>query len=232
MNIHYLKHVPFEGIGNIEKWALENNFSLSCTKLYENSDFPETDSFDFLVVMGGPMNIYEEDKYPWLKDEKVFIKKAIETGIPVLGICLGSQLIADVLGAKVYKNSCKEIGWFPVEFTEEALKTGVFKDFPRKANFFHWHGDTFDIPENCTRIGSNEACKNQGFVYNDKVVALQFHPESNYASIKKLIENCEDELKDKKYIQSADFMLSQSEQFEQLEKILHKFLNNFILKLN
>lgn len=226
MRLHYIQHESYEGIGNIENRAIAKNIAITGTKLYKNEKFPDTNNFDFLVVMGGPMNIYEENKYSWLKEEKKFIEKAINADKTVLGICLGAQLIADVLGSKVYKNKHKEIGWFPVEFTEEALKTTVFKGLPEKLDFLQWHGDTFDIPEGCINIGSSEACKNQGFIYKEKVIGLQFHPEVSPISLKKLAENCMDEIKDEKFIQTPEFMLSQKENFDKIEKFLYKFLNN------
>lgn len=223
MKIHYLQHVPFENLGNIEKWALEKGFSLNSTKLYEQETFPELESFDFLIILGGSMNIYEENKYPWLKEEREFIKKAIENKKIILGICLGAQLISDVLGAKVYKNQHKEIGWFPVKLTQNSH---LFKDFPEELNVIHWHGDTFDLPKGSTLVGSSEACKNQGYIYKNKVIGLQFHLETSSVSLKNLIDNCKYEIKDKKFIQTAEYMLSQNENFEELKKNLYVLLNN------
>jgi len=223
MRIHYLQHVPFENLGNIENWALEKGFALSSTKLYKEEDLPEVESFDFLIILGGPMNIYEEDKYSWLKTEKKFIKKAVENKKIVLGICLGAQLIADVLGAKVYQNQHKEIGWFPIKL---AQNQNLFKNMPEELNAIHWHGDTFDIPKESFPVGSSEACQNQGFVYDNKVVGLQFHLETSPESLKNLIDNCQDEIKEEKFIQTAEYMLSQNENFEELKKNLYVFLDN------
>lgn len=228
MKLHYLQHVPFENLGNIEKWALNKGFSISCTKLFKNEPLLDIESFDFLVILGGPMNIYEEDKFPWLKKEKEFIKKAVENNKTILGICLGAQLIADVLGAKVYKNQNKEIGWFPIKLTEEAKNTVLFKDISQEFTAFHWHGDTFDIPEKSILICSSEACKNQGFVYNNKVIGLQFHLETSPTALKNLAKNCKDEITDEKYIQTPEFMLSQQEKFKKLEEILNRFMDNII----
>lgn len=223
MKIHYLQHVPFENLGNIENWAVEKGFDFTCTKLYEEENLPELESFDFLIILGGPMNIYEEDKYSWLKAEKEFIKKAVENNKTVLGICLGAQLIADVLGAKVYQNKHKEIGWFPVKL---AQNQDLFKNMPDELNAIHWHGDTFDIPAESILIGSSEACQNQGFVYDNKVAGLQFHLETSPESLKNLINNCKDEIKSEKFIQTAEYMLSQDKYFENLKKNLYVFLDN------
>ncbi|MCG8378009.1 MAG: type 1 glutamine amidotransferase, partial [Proteobacteria bacterium] len=112
MNIHFLQHVPFEGLGSIENYINEKSHHLSCSRLYLDQELPSVNDLDWLFVMGGPMGIYDEDQYPWLDREKKFIKQCIDSGKIVLGFCLGAQLIADVLGAKVYKNQYREIGWF------------------------------------------------------------------------------------------------------------------------
>jgi len=225
MRIHYLQHVPFENLGNIENWALEKGFSLTCTKLFEEENLPEFESFDFLIILGGPMNIYEEDKYSWLKPEKEFIKKTVEKKKKVLGICLGAQLIADVLGAKVYPNKYKEIGWFPVEINQNA---DLFNNLPANLNVIHWHGDTFDIPKDAVPVASSEACRNQGFVCQNNVIGLQFHLETSPESLKNLIESCREEIKPEKFIQTAEYMLSQDEKFEELKRNLYLFLDNII----
>lgn len=117
MRIHYLQHVPFEGLASIEQWATTKDYILSATKFYNGDTLPSVDHLDWVIVMGGPMNIYENDKYPWLTWEKHFIEEAIKKNKIVIGICLGSQLIADVLGSKVYKGQEKEIGWYPIQVT-------------------------------------------------------------------------------------------------------------------
>ena len=191
MKLHWLQHVPFEGLGIIEKRVEANGFEISRTRLFAGEQLPGIGSFDWLVVMGGPMGIYDHKEHPWLVAEKQFIKTAIDAGKTVLGICLGAQLIADVLGAKVYPGPQKEIGWFPIQRTEGAPEL-----IPEELTAFHWHGDTFDIPEGAIRLASSEACKNQGFVYNNRVVGLQFHLETTPESMEALIENCGDELTD------------------------------------
>ncbi|MDP2106444.1 MAG: amidotransferase, partial [Desulfobulbaceae bacterium] len=114
MRIHALQHVVFEGLGSIETWAKNNKAPITYSQMYADANLPSVDDFDFLVVMGGPMNIYEEEQFPWLSAEKLLIKKAIDDGKIVLGVCLGAQLIADTLGAKITRNRYREIGWFPL----------------------------------------------------------------------------------------------------------------------
>ena len=203
MKLHWLQHVPFEGLGTIEDWAAVHGADISCTRLFAGEVLPPTDAFNWLVVMGGPMGVYDYEEHPWLMAEKAFIKASIDTGKTVLGICLGAQLIADVLDARVYPGPQKEIGWFPIRRTK-----GAPEIIPEQLTAFHWHGDTFDIPHGAIRIASSEACKNQGFVYKDRVVALQFHLETTPESMNALIENCVHELADAPFIQSVEQMRS------------------------
>ncbi len=205
MKMHYLQHVPFEGPGYIENWCEKTKTPLNKTALYNNEPLPELDDFDCLVIMGGPMSIHDEHQYPWLKPEKKLVQEAIENYKFVLGICLGAQLIADVLGARVYKNSFKEIGWFPVVRAYTNGNKFIYSLFPDIFHAFHWHGETFEIPDGADYIAGTEACKNQAFVFQDRVFALQFHLETTEESVELLLENCKDELvSDEIYIQSAE----------------------------
>ncbi|ADE16606.1 glutamine amidotransferase class-I [Nitrosococcus halophilus Nc 4] len=225
MKIHYLQHVPFETPANIEKWAKTNGHPLSATQFYRGDPLPEIGSIDWLVVMGGPMNIDEEDKYPWLLQEKKFIEQAIKAEKVVIGICLGAQLIAAVLGAKVFQNQYKEIGWFPIQFTEEARASSLFNFLPQKLKVFHWHGDTFDLPPDATRLAQSEACANQAFIYNKKVLALQFHLEVRPENVRQIIAHCEHELTGGQYIQKSEEMLSQEENFKKINEAMDGILN-------
>jgi GMP synthase-like glutamine amidotransferase len=204
MKIHALQHVPFEDPANIVPWAVGRGHSTSGTKLYTNDALPRPGDFDWLVIMGGPMNIYEEKEYPWLRGEKKLIADAVAAGKTVLGICLGAQLLADVLGARVFRNEYKEIGWFPVTLTAAAEQSPLFGGLPGTFTAFHWHGDTFDIPPGCIHTAESKACAGQAFEFGGgRVVALQFHLESSVESIERLILHCGDELTEGKYVQSA-----------------------------
>ncbi|MGV2828367.1 type 1 glutamine amidotransferase [Myxosarcina sp. GI1(2024)] len=226
MKIHYLQHVPFEGLASIESWAINQNHSLSATKFYSNETLPSIKDIDWLIVMGGPMNIYEDDKYPWLTEEKRFIEQAIKQDKTVVGICLGSQLIADILGAKVYQGQHKEIGWFPIEITDEAENSVVFDSLPQKLTVFHWHGDTFDLPQGATRLAYSEGCQNQAFVYNEKILGLQFYLESTKVSVQQIIKNCTDELVEGKYIQKPEEMLLRNDNFDMIDNAMSRILSN------
>lgn len=225
MNLHYLQHVPFEGLGSIEDWVRRRGHTLSATRLYLGASLPTVETLDLLVVMGGSMNIYEEANYPWLTAEKRFIEQAIAAGRRVLGVCLGAQLIADVLGAKVYANADKEIGWFPVETTQVASGNGLFAEFPRRIEAFHWHGDTFDIPAGAVHAARSTGCANQAFVYDERVVGLQFHLETTPASARQIIAHCADEIVEGRYIQTPQAMLADTRRFGAINRAMQELLD-------
>ncbi len=146
MRLHYLQHVWFEDLGIIKEWAENNQFEITRTAFFDNEPLPLVNDIDWLIIMGGPMNVYEEGQYQWLAEEKEFIKEAIDNGKIVLGICLGAQLIADVLGAQVVKNEHAEIGWFPIQAIRDH-KSLASNMLPDEFRVFHWHGDRFEVPE-------------------------------------------------------------------------------------
>ena len=140
MNIHYLQHVPYEDPGGISDWVRARGHAMTGTHVYRDPLPASLDQVDW------PMDIYNEREHPWLAAEKRFIQAAIDAGRRLLGICLGAQLIAHCLGARVHLNACREIGWYPVDLTNESGDSDVFAGLPASINAFHWHSDTFDIP--------------------------------------------------------------------------------------
>lgn len=225
MNIHWIQHVPFEGIGSIGSWAMHRGHHIHSTRLYQQDSLPAMKEIDWLIVMGGPMNIYEEDKYPWLVEEKRFINESIQAGKTVIGICLGAQLIANVLGSKVYAGRHKEIGWFPVLKTGEAAKSPIFSDFPSEIKAFHWHGDTFELPPGCVRIAESAACRNQAYIFEDRVLGLQFHLEITKQGAEELISNCGNELIEKPFIQRAENILKNEGDFVKINEEMERLLD-------
>ena len=227
MKIRWFQHVPFEGLERIEHWAKDRRYDIHPTRLYQRDPWPDTEDLDWLIVMGGPMNVYQEDRYTWLKGEKKFIEKAIAAGKTVIGICLGAQLIADVLGSRVYALHHKEIGWFPVLKAREAAKSAVFQNFPPEINAFHWHGDTFDLPSGSVRFAESAACQNQAFCFENRVFGLQFHLEITKQGAEGLVSNCGDEIVEGPFIQSAKRILSRERNFikanEQMSQLLDAF---------
>jgi GMP synthase-like glutamine amidotransferase len=229
MRVHFIQHVDFETPGYILEWAITQQYSISFTKTYESITFPATDSIDMLVIMGGPMGVYEEDKYAWLKPEKEFIKAAIDAGKKVLGICLGSQLIAEVSGAKVYPHTEKEIGWWPVQKITNEKTTALIDFLPDEFMTFHWHGDTFDLPPGAIHLFATKVCPHQGFLLNEQVVGLQFHPEATPALVQQMVSHGQNELVTAPYIQGGEQMQEQSSRYanaqqKQLETFINKFL--------
>jgi GMP synthase (glutamine-hydrolysing) len=227
MRINYLQHVPFEGLGSIEQWIHAHRYHLTATRLYQDDPLLRVDSIDWLIIMGGPMGVHDEDRFPWLMNEKRMIEGAIRQGKVVIGICLGAQLIADVLGARVYSNRYKEIGWFPIEFTESGQHSPLFGFLPRRLHVFHWHGDTFDLPADAVHIARSEACQQQAFVYDERVVGLQFHMEATLAGIDALIRNCSEELVDGRYIQAPTQLLAASGAFS----VINNFMDGLLTRI-
>ena len=226
MRIHSLQHEPFEGLANIEVWAGDRGHSITRTLMFRNEELPQMEDFDWLMIMGGSMNIYEEEKYPWLAEEKRFIEEAIARKKIILGVCLGSQLIADVLGGKVSRNRYKEIGWFPVSLAGEAKNSPVFRDLPDRFTAFHWHGDTFTIPPGTARIAESEGCANQAFEYRRRVIGLQFHLEYSTGSIELMFQNCGSEIVDGRYIQKPDEIVSQISNVTGTKRLLYLLLDS------
>jgi GMP synthase-like glutamine amidotransferase len=225
MRLHYLQHVPFENPGSILNWARENGHRITSTQLYKNELLPKQQDFDWLVVMGGPMNIYDEKDYPWLVDEKAFIGEAIASGKVIIGLCLGGQLIADVIGGKVTRNSFVEIGWFPVQLSEEARRSPLFSFFPQQPIVFQWHGDTFSVlPEAAECIAESEACRHQAFIYKNRVFGFQYHLENTPEIIADLIKNCRDEMVTDVYVQTPAEVLAHPEYIEQNNHWMDQFL--------
>ncbi|MFE4711991.1 type 1 glutamine amidotransferase [Paenibacillus sp. NPDC056722] len=225
LQIHCLQHVPFESPEHIAVWARNKGHQLKTSLMYEeDQSLPEHDDYDWLVVLGGPMGVYDEENIPWLSLEKQYINQAIHAGKLVLGICLGAQLIAEQIGGVVEKNPWREIGWFPVELTDAAQDSVFFQTFPQQFTPFHWHGDTFRLPAEAKTLAFSAGCGNQAFEYNGHVVGLQFHLESNEDSIRTIIEHSEDEMEPGKYVQTPAEMLGQPELVNQSNELLFTLL--------
>ncbi|HTB52976.1 MAG TPA: hypothetical protein VK718_09410 [Ferruginibacter sp.] len=194
LHIHYFQHVPFEGLGCIEKWIEEKGHTVNHTKFYEAEVLPAMTDFDWLIIMGGPMGVYDDATFTWLQQEKEFIKQAITADKTVIGICLGSQLIAAALGADVYKNTQKEIGWFDVALTAIGKENKLLEGFDDQFKVFHWHGDTFNLPEGAEHLIQTDICKNQSFLYKKKVLGLQFHLEATKETLVQMTVHGKNEL--------------------------------------
>jgi len=230
MKIHCFQHVAFETPGSILEWADIQQYSINYTRFYKELPvFPLINDIDFLLVLGGCMNVDEEAIYPWLREEKDFIREAVSAGKKVLGICLGSQLIAHALGSNVYPQEEKEIGFFSVQFTKEATQHPFFNHFKNPYTVFHWHGDTFNLPADATLIASSDTCKNQAYLVGNNVLGLQFHIEMDEKVINEMISHDGDELNEKgNYIQSKEVIKNGCQYLTQNKNDLFRLLDKFI----
>ncbi len=198
-NVLMLKHINIEGGGTIEDYLISNKWEIDRRELQNGDAVPPKLDYDAIIILGGPMNVYEEDKYPFLKDEDKLIKEAIKKEIPTLGICLGAQLIAKASGAKVTKNIVrqahqKEIGWYKVKLTDTGKKDTMFKGLGESFDVFQWHGDTFEIPEKGSLLATAELCTNQALRVGKNIYGLQFHLEVTEDMIYEWIDTYDEEL--------------------------------------
>ncbi|PKQ29301.1 MAG: amidotransferase [Actinobacteria bacterium HGW-Actinobacteria-10] len=226
MHVQYLQHVEFEGPGALVEWAARRGHQLTATHVYSEA-FEHPGECDLLVVLGGPMSVDQELEYPWLAQEKAYMRKVIAEGLPVLGICLGAQLVASVLGAQVTANPHVEIGWYPVELTDATADSAVFSALPVRFETLHWHGDTFAIPSGATHVARSAACENQAFEYDDgRVVGLQFHLEATPESWSLLAANAAAQLASGgAWVSSADEMLGRKALFQPANELFFELLD-------
>ncbi|MFN3739358.1 MAG: type 1 glutamine amidotransferase [Thermodesulfovibrionales bacterium] len=174
-----IKNIPLEGPGTITEFLTRHSIDYRIIEAGSGENIPSLDGYKYLIVMGGPMAVYEMDKYPFLRKVALSMEKAIGKGIKVLGICLGAQLLAHVLGSRVYPGEKKEIGWLDIKATIDGGRDEVFRTLIEpsgNATVLQWHGDTFDLPSGAVRLASSELFKEQAFRYKDSY-ALQFHIE-------------------------------------------------------
>ena len=216
MRVYVLQHVPFEELGNIEPWLVQQNAEIHYCRLYANDPLPDVHDVDLLIVLGGPMSVNDKSHYPWLVAEKAFLAQAIAAEKPIVGICLGAQLIASCQGARIYSNYAKEIGWFDIT---AVAASGDVLPLPATMHVFHWHGETFELPANAVLLASSVACNNQIFQLGKRVIGLQCHLETTEENARSMVLHCADELTGGSFIQDADEILAASEaQYQQLSE--------------
>jgi len=201
MKVQVLQHAPFEGLGSIAPWLERHSADVRLVRLFAGDPIPPVDHVDLLIAMGGPMSVNDEADFPWLRAGKALVRDAMAAGLPVLGVCLGAQLIASACGARVYRNASREIGWFPIQAVPNA--TPAF-GFPPEMSVFHWHGETFDLPAGAMHLARSEGCEHQAFQIGRTVIGLQFHLEMTEEGVAALIDNCRAELVPDRYVQTEE----------------------------
>ncbi len=226
--IHHFQHVPFEGLGNMEAVFKGWGSPMSATHWYRGDQSPALHDYDWLVVMGGPMNIHDHDDHPWLIEEKQAIADAINAGKVVLGICLGAQLIAHALGAQVRRNAHKEIGWFPIQRQPGADGTLLDGVLPEQLTVFHWHGDTFDLPAGARLLASSPACRNQAFCVGDRVFGFQFHLETTPESARLILEHSMNDLEESQWVQNPKDLLGNEALCARINGVMRDFLQKLV----
>ncbi|MEN9570752.1 MAG: hypothetical protein RL172_1983 [Bacteroidota bacterium] len=231
MKIHCLQHVAFEPCGTIAGWAQANHHQLSYTYFFNQQyQLPSLPDVDALVVLGGYMNVAEEGKYTWLAPEKQLIQQAVAAGKKVLGISLGTQLIAAALGAAVYRNKEIEAGFFPVHFTAEALAHPLFHHYKHPPYMqLHWHGDTFNLPEGATLLASSAACRHQAFAIGSQVLALQYHAHADELLVSNLLHFEGRHLQPAKQVQAREVIQQQAQlHLPSIKKNMYCLLDKFL----
>lgn len=228
-NALILMHVPFEGPAAIRDWLTRAGFTLRELQCGSDTDWQALDLPDWLVIMGGPMSANDDATLPWLGHEMAFIKRAIDAGKKVLGVCLGAQMIARVLGAAVTRNPAREIGWFPVTSTVAGQHHPLGQVFADAPSVLHWHGETFDIPAGAVHLAQSECCTNQAFLYRQHVLGLQCHLEMGRKHVERLCAACADELAGGgTFVQPASAILATDAPFADNQQRLDRLLDAFL----
>jgi GMP synthase (glutamine-hydrolysing) len=229
MNTLIIKHIDVEGPGLIEYCLKQNKIPYQTLCLGTDVRLPKPDGFTHVVILGGPMNVYEEDRYPFLRDEDLFIKEVVQRGKSILGICLGAQLIAKALGAKVTKAPSKEIGWYDVSLTKEGTGDPLFHSLPKTFPVFQWHEDTFEVPKGGRLIATSAAVPNQAFRYGDNAYGIQFHLEVTEGMIEEWMETYEEEIRTSQpvHFSKSEIRIETEITIETHTKRGITFLNNF-----
>jgi len=226
LKVHFIQHVAFEGPGTILSWAKKNQYQSTTSILLNGDKLPDASEFDLLVIMGGPMSANDDNKYSWLGMEKKLVSDCLELGKPMIGICLGAQVIANVLGSKVYRAQEKEIGWWPIEAAPDIEQSKLASHLPKELQVFHWHGETFDLPVGAKLLASTPTCPNQAFEFGGHVLGIQFHMEVTPVEVNLMWDNCKSDLGVGRYQQHPPEFFGSPELFENVRIVMEKTLDN------
>ena len=223
-----LQHIECEDLGTIANAMSQRGIGYKYVRLFDGEPVPyDPGNYSGMIILGGPMNVYEEDKFPYLKDEDILIKKAVKNDMPVLGICLGGQLIAKATGAKVKKGTKKEIGWYDLKLTKDSRQDKVFNSLPGTIKVFQWHGDTFDIPDGAVHLAGSELFSNQAYRVGSSIYGLQFHLEVTQEMINRWISEYEEELSTLDYINAGRIISDTPAYIDNLNRCAELFFDKF-----
>ena len=226
MRILVLQHVPFEGPAGLLAAADWLGATLEVVRV-DQGGLASAPHFDALIALGGPMSVNDGATLPWLEEEKRLIRECVREDKPFLGICLGAQLLASAFGARVYPNAQREIGWFPVHRAAGAKGHPFGRAFPKDTTVFHWHGETFDLPEGATHLLSSDACAHQAFALGPRALGLQFHLETTPEAARQLIRHARGEMTRGPYVQAEEDIL-QASRFARLPGLLGEVMDAWL----
>ena len=229
MRLLDLQHDPLDGPGTLLDWAESRGHTTFRCLICEGEPLPSIDSFDLLVSLGGPMGAYEEAKHPWLELEKRYLREAFASGKKILGLCLGTQMIAEALGGKAFRHSCKEFGWQPIDPTPAGLEW--FSWDKGKGSFlaFQWHGDTYTLPPGAIQLARNTACEQQAFAIGNQVLGLQFHLEWTEAMMRKALAEPGVASPPSASVQTLEEIMSDPSLFESGQKHFFSLMDRFVV---
>jgi GMP synthase-like glutamine amidotransferase len=224
LRIHCLQHVPFEGPGAIAGWCVARGHTLERVHAYCGDALPRAAAVEALVVMGGPMSANDDAGLDWLADEKRLVEAALRAGRPILGVCLGAQILASVLGARVYRAKLREIGWWPLRLRPEAERGSPLAGWPADLTPLHWHGETFDLPAGAAHLAETDAVPNQAF-QSGSALGLQFHVEMTPETVESICSACAGEIGTGPFEQPASRIRAESARCAPLVPLLYAALD-------
>lgn len=229
MKILYLIHASFEMPGIIESWAKEKGFSQKFASPYMGEKLPPLSSFDMLIAMGGPQSPLELEKVPYLRQEIELIQAALKAGKPVLGFCLGAQLLGEALGAHTERSPHKEVGVFPIALTHDGLNDPLLAGMPKEFEVTHWHNDMPGLTKDAKVLAKSAGCPRQIVRYSPSAYGFQCHPEITKQVAEGLVQMCPNDFTSSKYVQSPKELLNQD--FPAINQKMARMLDNFLFML-